>query len=445
MMGEALLLSLWFGAVAGLFVTVLLRPRSMPPQMWEKVARECGLTVLGAQTFTTGGDHPTPDLRIQVAGRWEGDKRIGTTIAVQCLRAGLAGLGLRPESEATALEKKRGGREVVTGDDTLDDALYLSGPDLWMRAVLDEETRRLLMSLRRDAELEIVNGELHGRVGNDVDLGGLFRGFLAAAHRLRKPADLPAALARSARSDAHPGVRRESVLALARDFPARPLTQATLRAASTDRNDGVRVRAAIALGPEGRPTLLELARAEGTSDAAAAQAFEALGVTLSVGEMTAILEGALRTRRVHTARVGMDLLARQAPADAVPVLAPVLALDNPELAAAAARALGATGQLAAEALLLAALQRDEVAVRVAAASALGHAGSISAVLPLRDLERRRRDDATRRAAREAVAAIQSRLPGASPGQLSLASAEAGALSVADDASGRVSLGEEPKR
>ena len=45
---------------------------------------------------------------------------------------------------------------------------------------------------------------------------------------------------------------------------------------------------------------------------------------------------------------------------------------------------------------------------------------------------------------QAVAAIQSRLPGASPGQLSLAATDAGALSLAEDESGRLSLRDDDK-
>jgi hypothetical protein len=67
------------------------------------------------------------------------------------------------------------------------------------------------------------------------------------------------------------------------------------------------------------------------------------------------------------------------------------------------------------------------------------------VLPLKEIEARHRDEATRRAAREAVAAIQARLAGASPGQLSLAAADAGALSVADDETGRLTLDDPTRR
>ncbi|HXT51285.1 MAG TPA: hypothetical protein VN811_09610, partial [Thermoanaerobaculia bacterium] len=83
---------------------------------------------------------------------------------------------------------------------------------------------------------------------------------------------------------------------------------------------------------------------------------------------------------------------------------------------------------------------DEDDVRLAAIEALGHMGSAHAVLPIEDAARAGADAETRSAARQAVAEIQSRLPGASTGQLSIADDEAGRLSLADDdPRGRVSL------
>jgi hypothetical protein len=71
-------------------------------------------------------------------------------------------------------------------------------------------------------------------------------------------------------------------------------------------------------------------------------------------------------------------------------------------------------------------------------------GTAAAVMPLRGAAERVPDGTLRRAAREAVATIQSRLQGATPGQLSLSSSETGQVTLAgDDARGRVSLPEEP--
>ena len=82
-------------------------------------------------------------------------------------------------------------------------------------------------------------------------------------------------------------------------------------------------------------------------------------------------------------------------------------------------------------------------MRVAAAAALGQVGSAAAVLPLKELGAHgNATTSERRAARQAIAEIQYRAHGASPGQLSLAEGDAGALSLAgDDPAGRVSLAE----
>jgi hypothetical protein len=77
---------------------------------------------------------------------------------------------------------------------------------------------------------------------------------------------------------------------------------------------------------------------------------------------------------------------------------------------------------------------------VAAATALGRLGSTAAVLPLKEAAERFPDDRDLgRATRQAIAEIQFRLQGASPGQLSLAGTEAGQLSLAPAEAGELSL------
>ena len=81
---------------------------------------------------------------------------------------------------------------------------------------------------------------------------------------------------------------------------------------------------------------------------------------------------------------------------------------------------------------------------MAAASALGRVGSSAAVLPLKEAaESFSHDPELRRATRQAIAGIQSRVQGASPGQLSLAGAEAGQLSLAEAEAGQLSLAADP--
>ena len=77
-------------------------------------------------------------------------------------------------------------------------------------------------------------------------------------------------------------------------------------------------------------------------------------------------------------------------------------------------------------------------VRAAAVAGLHRIGSVNAVLPLREAADRWGQRTFVRAADEAVAAIQQRLAGATPGQVSLAAADKGGLSLAEEP-GRVSL------
>ena len=103
----------------------------------------------------------------------------------------------------------------------------------------------------------------------------------------------------------------------------------------------------------------------------------------------------------------------------------------PQTAIACLETLGARGAVASEDAILAALLCPLDGVRIAAARALGRAGTADAVRDLLAVSESGPGE-LRRAARQAIAEIQSRLPGASPGQLSLAGGEAGALSLAEN-------------
>ena len=163
----------------------------------------------------------------------------------------------------------------------------------------------------------------------------------------------------------------------------------------------------MALGEEGRDTLVDLVTRADTGDSCAARAIVSLGERLSAKAAGAALRRAL-------GGAGRPLTAR-----------------------ACLEALGHRGLPEAEGLLLEALRSEDAPVSVAAAEALGRAGTVTAVAPLREAAERSGD--LRRAARQAIAEIQARLAGAEPGQLSLAGGEAGALSLADGEPGRLTL------
>jgi hypothetical protein len=331
-------------------------------------------------------------------------------------------------------------REIEVGDKAFDKRFFLQGPAPLVTALLNDEVRGLLVRLSTEADLSIADGELRVNVSAQK-VAPILRLLLDLRRQLAQPLDVPRCLAQNARQDPEPGVRLHNLLLLLREFPGEASTAEALRAAHKDASPEVRLRAAMELGPQGRGALLALAERL-ADDVWSAKAVAALDQELPLERAQVILARSLRKRRLQTARACVELLGRYRAA-AVADLAPVLTHEKGELAAAAAWALGATGQASAEPPLLLALQREEMDVKIAAADALAHVGTAAAVLPLRELaESSLFSPALHRAAREAVAEIQSRLQG-SPGELSLADAEAGQLSLADAEAGQLSLATDP--
>lgn len=354
---------------------------------------------------------------------------------------GFTGMKLRRERH-----RPRGMREIEVGDEAFDSKFFVEGPIRTVFTLLDAEARRLLIGADGeslwDKELELVGGEIRAET-SDPQLPAILPILLEVGRRFAQPVDVARRLAENAGQDPTAGVRLANLLLLVREFPGEPGTVEALRAACSDPSPEIRLRAAEKLGAEGRDVLVNLAESE-VDDAVSEQAVAILGEDLAFERATAILRLALRRRRLGTARVCVEALGRHGEA-AVEMLAKVTAREQGELAAAAAQALGETGSLTAEPSLIQALQHENMEVQVAAAKALGRVGSAAAVLPLKAAaERSSRDEDLRRATRQAIAEIQSRLPGASPGQLSLAGAEVGQLSLAQAEAGQLSLATGPE-
>jgi HEAT repeat protein len=203
----------------------------------------------------------------------------------------------------------------------------------------------------------------------------------ALARRAASRGPLMERLCDNALHDPIPEVRIKNLEVLARDRKRGPKT---LRAALADPNEDVRLRAALWLGVEGRPVLLELATNAATGDECAAEAIRGLRTALSEAQALEILEGALARHRHPVVR--------------------------------------------------------------AAVEALGLSGTVVAVPHLRAvIESHPLDFAMKRAADGAIARIQSRLEGAEAGQLAVAEGDAGQLTLADSAAGRLSLDHTPRR
>jgi len=364
-------------------------------------------------------------LRMQLETYRRARYERGTRISIRGPAHALGALSVRREGLGTTLGKELGTQEIEIGDARFDRECFIEGPPAVILAVLDHSTRRALSGvLGGYVQAEGSETEVRARLEDGVlsvdireypfeepgaRVTSVLPRVLDLARRLVPPADLADRLAKNLRTEPEPGVRLQIVLVLAREFVGHPATRLSLAGACHDPSAEVRLRAATALGEDGRDTLLALVSQEAADDSCRARAIAALGVHFARPTLVAALQQARAAGRTLTACACLELLATS------------LHEDN-------------------EGLLVEALSDSQTAVRLAAARALARIGTTAAVAPL--LEAESAGGELRGAARQAIAEIQARLKGAAPGQLSLAVAEAGTLALAGDDLGRVSLVED---
>jgi len=426
-----------------------------PPHPWRvyaTAAAACGLTHIERRRgFWTVGilEGRAGNFRVRLEHHVGNDEnqqpKHETRISIERLAGQGLPVGLRAESRGF-LQGDRSDREIEVGDKPFDDDFNVTGPHTFVRALLDAPTRRLLRALLLETGLEFSRGRMRGRLPvttawaeHEKVVGRTLGLMLQIARHFERPRDVVRLLAANVRQDPLPEVRLQNLLTLIREYPEDPATEETLVAACADASDWIRVRAATALGERGRPTLLEVVAREPPDEAAASQAIAVLGKALPPERVREVLNRALRARQPGTVRACLAALGQDGGEDDIDLMAKVMSVERGPMAIAAADALAATGSAAAERPLLAALARELPELRLAAARALGRVGSAAAVVTLKEAEARAQEADFSRAARQAIAEIQSRLPGASPGQLSIASGESGTLSLVEDERGRLSL------
>jgi len=413
-------------------------------RVWLAAAKSAGLadvTLLKPLLWGQSVVGRSGTLRIRIESHRRDREHQDTRVVVDDLDDGFGGVTLGREGTATELAKLFGSREIEIGDPSFDEAFFIGGTPALVYAFLDAETRAVLLRMNEEGVLELASSELRLDIPENEEGRLLSRVpvlLLGVAQRLRHRSETAERLAHNVRNDPRPVVRLRNLLCLIREFGEHPVVAETLRAACEDRNPEVRLRAAIALGRDGFDSLLGMTEDLGMADVWQAAAVSALGRRFTIERAKEALERALRGHRFETARACIEVLGTGDEA-AVEPLMKALAVGTGVVAAAAASALGALRAPSAEAPLIRALWREAAGLRVAAAEALGRSGSTAAVLSLKQAAERYPEAAFRRAARQAIAEIQARLPGASPGQLSLSATEAGQLSLADAEAGQLSL------
>ncbi|MET0556500.1 MAG: HEAT repeat domain-containing protein [Vicinamibacteria bacterium] len=430
--------SIGFGAVAFEGAQASVRTRAR-----RRAADRCGITdVAMGHGGTVSGRHGA--LRVSL-------ETVDSERSV--LRVVVAGLVEGVEITSSAARAATGPHDVAIGDPSLDGPLVLCGPPATVRALFTADVRvRMRRMLALGGAVHVRGGalvaELRGGMTHDASLAARIQVLLEAAQGLAPGTSDESRLAEIARRDPIEDVRAKALESLATEAAGHALTRPALRDATRDASHAIRLQAATALGDEGREVLYALASDPAVADAIAVGAVEALGSHLTLPRAQPLLEAAAADLRVPLARALLRWMGRGDAAEAgvvASLLARRLGRDSSamsakggEIAVAAVEALAETGVPAAEGPLIEALRSGVPGVPPAAARGLGRVGTARAVPPLRDAEERGGE--TRRAAREAIALVQSRLTGATPGQVSLAAGEAGQVSVAGAMDGRVSLG-----
>jgi hypothetical protein len=406
---------------------------------WLEAVRVCGLRraemswrFLG---FVATAHYESFAIRVEpTITRYTAGLALGVRLETVTDRIGL----LKPDVAAYSVAIVTSNEDITVGEPLVDDRLIVSGERLDVHALLDDETRALLIRLVQPQHLRtltMVGGTLRvaAETARFAETLGL---LLQLAARLTEVSRVVERVAAIAGRDPLPAVRLTCLHALMEERPRHAATRDALRAALSDDDASVRMTAALTLRTEGLSVLLGLARSPESTSEIASRAIVALGAHFPAEDAARTLETALRSGRYETVGACLDSLAARGAAHLGPVRRVLDGLSDTGVALAAS-ALGLSGTAEAEPMLLGVLDSGSPDVRAAAVRSLGRVGSAASVPILRELEPRG-DAAFRRVVREAVASIQSRLVGAGQGQLALAS-DGGEVSLAADEAGRVSM------
>lgn len=445
------------GAAVAVAVASARHSKGEREERWRRLADACGITIPTGQSsrlrpaFT--GFRGALTIRMQRFKR--GKTQLGTRVIVEGLPPAIR---VYKEGLGTGIERTFGAREHTLGDPAFDAVLFVQGEEPLVRAVLDVFTRQALLDVFtgyvRNGQPRAVNASAtleDGRLMVELDdafgqpeepQADLLSLIVLTCEKLLHPGDVPGRLAEIVYADPLATVRAFALTVLARDFPDHDATRQGLTIALGDLHPEVRLQAGLWGGEAGLPAIRSIAESVDVTDGCSARAVAGLAGHLDLERARDIFEGSVRAGRMETAQAALRSLGRGGEHE-VGVVAPWLADRRTPLAVCAAQALGdSPAAAAAEVALIGALEDSRAEVVDAAAHALGRVGSARAVLSLRAVEARTTWGA-HRAARQAVAQIQSRLTGATPGQLALAGDAAGQVALAEDAHGRVSFPRPP--
>jgi len=297
---------------------------------------------------------------------------------------------------------------VATGDALFDSTVELHGDEAELLAVFGAGTRRSVLDLFVGAPFELHDGRLSVLRGGLAERPPLMeiavRRFVELAAALNIPVDsLPSRLRDTALADPEPGARRRARNVLLQRFMTTPEARDVAEAALEDEDPMVRLHGAMALGEERLEQVENFAQAEALPLEVRLRALEHL-VDFAPAEKVMPLASGLFHSADPDVLLALAQVSWRIDHPAVPPLLGRLLVDS----------------------------ANHWELRSATIQALAECGTVEQVEPLLSIADAKLGDAElKKAARTAIARIQSRIEGATAGQLSVAAEgwQAGTLAM----------------
>jgi hypothetical protein len=266
---------------------------------WREAADACGLQILEESLW--GPRLKAQAGQLAVTFEWSGgDSRIVVRGPVP---SSLYNVRIRREPLL------RRTPEIEIGDPSFDRTFLIEGPPQEVLALLDARLRDLMTRANLECRLQISTGLLQADLA-DKNLLFFLHFLLDIGRKLAEPFDTVERLAENARSDPEAGVRLQNLLLLIRELPGEPATAEAIRRACSDPSPLVRLRAAQALGAEGRGLVRDLAESL-ADDAVSAEAVSILKGELSFERTKAILDRAQDRSLPRTAHACLEALGEK--------------------------------------------------------------------------------------------------------------------------------------
>jgi hypothetical protein len=357
----------------------------------------------------------------------------------------ILGMGKIPESlrlYASHQLSRRFYGNILTGDRYFDEQVEIGGSELVALAVLDRRTRQLVLNDVVGCGATIDNGGIFFLKHGLSDVEAAVPQLLKLARRLvLDEHETATRLARNAATDTSAEVRLRNLSLLQQHFRgSEELRSANLQALAG--TGELRLSAAIDMGREGLDTVCKIALSEREQSRLRVRAVEHLTETALAEQAAPVLIKLIDIGATEVSRAAIAGLGELRHSAAFEQLVDRLVDADTGTAVVIAGALARIEAAAAEPILIRLLTQESRQVRSAAVNALADIGTRAAVEPLLALTDVLIPSGLSREAERAIARIQSRLPEAARGELSLAelSAQDGALSPAPpEAAGAGSL------